>query len=149
MEIEQPYLTEQPDPLPAGVEQEAVGVPLPEPAFDLVPVNPEAYTRGRWSAHEEADDILVDTSGTTLAIVASTFRGDKQKGREEKSANARRIVAAVNAVAGLPTTEVERLDLAKIVDLIHMVRMWVPPESGLWTQIATVLTGSQESSDTV
>lgn len=110
----------------------------------------DAHTRDAWHVDDEAPELLVDSTGTTLAIMAVTFKGDKEEQKKEQLANGRRVVAAVNAFKGLPNAAIEKIDVGQLLVLLQQAQRLVPPgllpmdqrpTEGLWVDIENALKG--------
>jgi hypothetical protein len=77
-----------------------------------------------WEIHEEHSDLIVDASDRGIAFtVSSTFDGTPEERKAWEYANARRIVAAVNAFVGIPTERIAEMAPGDLIaSLIEMYR---------------------------
>jgi hypothetical protein len=78
------------------------------------------YTQGPWKLYRN-DQSVGDANG--FAVCDVWPRGDDGMASEEGKANARRIVACVNALQGVPTEELERHHLGHAGEVQFRIEM--------------------------
>ncbi len=88
---------------------------------NTVRIDVEAFTPGRWALCNEDAVLVVDAEDITVAI-AKRRRGDSSDGAIRSQVdNARRIVAAVNACAGITTASLEGLTVVNLARALEKV----------------------------
>jgi hypothetical protein len=77
-----------------------------------------------WNESLSGDQDIFDTHGLDAAMTVST--GFDGKGNDLAAANARRIVACVNALAGIPTEALEAGALRALIEAAQGIFPWGP-----------------------
>jgi len=93
-------------------------------------VNAEVWTKEEVFLDPDGHGSLVSTAdGQTLAIVAIRFDTPKDLRKPEQQANAERIVACLNACAGIPTACLqESASVLGLLDRLRYARQFLDPD---------------------